>query len=89
MRIEVDSDSDFAPGAYVPEVKPKKKARNSSAGPSSRKRRRIDIGTTSKEKSDLNTPYEIKHTDHRSSTGRRVTTGTSEPNPLLKYFGAH
>ena len=49
MRIEVDSDSDFAPGAYVPEVKPKKKARNSSAGPSSRKRRRIDIGTTIKE----------------------------------------
>ena len=41
-----------------------------------------------KEKSDLKTPCEIKYTDHRLSTGYRVTTGTSEPNPLLKYFGA-
>lgn len=35
--IEVDSDSDFAPGAYVPEVSPKKKAaRGETAGPSTR-----------------------------------------------------
>jgi hypothetical protein len=33
--IEVDSDSDFAPGAYVPEVSPKKRAaRGPAAGPS-------------------------------------------------------
>ncbi|KIM41907.1 hypothetical protein M413DRAFT_445116 [Hebeloma cylindrosporum] len=71
--IEVDSDSDFAPGAYVPEVKPKKKARNSTAGPSSRKRRRVDDdGATSKES--------------KSRKRSRVTARTSEPNPLLKYF---
>jgi hypothetical protein len=35
--IEVDSDSDFAPGAYVPEVSAKKRAaRGAAAGPSTR-----------------------------------------------------
>jgi len=66
MQIEVDSDSDFAPGAYVPEVKPKKKARNSSAGPSTRKRRRIDSGTTINE-SKSKKSRTSKH-DSRSST---------------------
>ncbi|KAF8968710.1 hypothetical protein BDZ97DRAFT_325051 [Flammula alnicola] len=70
--IEVDSDSDFAPGAYVPEVKPKKKARTSLAGPS-RKKRKLDASE--------------KKSAHSKGTKKRYgAEGSDSSNALLQYF---
>ncbi|KAF8797693.1 hypothetical protein BYT27DRAFT_7228846 [Phlegmacium glaucopus] len=70
--LEVDSDSDFAPGVFVPEpTKKKKKARTSPAGPA-KKKRRLDVLEKSPkpEKRDRNSRSE----------------GSTQHNPLREYF---
>ncbi|KAF5375367.1 hypothetical protein D9615_008005 [Tricholomella constricta] len=75
--LEVDSDSDFAPGAYVPEPAKKRKRGSTIASTSSgvrpQRKRRNDVlgaGTSSPK---------AKRVPRRSAE-------LQEPNPLLKYF---
>ncbi|KAF8154005.1 P-loop containing nucleoside triphosphate hydrolase protein [Crassisporium funariophilum] len=70
--IEVDSDSDFAPGTFVPETKPKKKSKKPLAGPS-RKKRRLETFETS--------------TGTAKGNKQSRSRETPESNPLLAYFG--
>ncbi|CAA7262618.1 unnamed protein product [Cyclocybe aegerita] len=71
--IELDSDSDFNPGTYIPEPKKKKqKTKTTVAGPS-RKRRRADA---------------LEDPGSSPKRRKRVrSVGITDPNPLQKYFG--
>ncbi|KAI0668888.1 hypothetical protein C8Q78DRAFT_214764 [Trametes maxima] len=85
VPLEEDSDSDFNPGAYVPEEKKRRRSRKNSRGvddsessdsqrPPSKKRRRdtlAKIGTKSS----------------RSITTRKPPPVPLRPNLLLQYFG--
>ncbi|KAG6830528.1 hypothetical protein H0H92_000200 [Tricholoma furcatifolium] len=73
ITLEIDSDSDFNPGAYIPE-QPKKRKRDSTraSGDRQKGKRRRDEGGPSANR-DL--PLEGK---------RRIQS--HEPNPLLEYF---
>lgn len=70
--LEVDSDSDFTPGAFVPEpTKKKKKVRTSSAGPAQKKRR-------------LDALEKSPRPDKRSRNSH--SGGSTQHNPLRRYF---
>ncbi|KAF8064179.1 RAD26-like SNF2 family DNA-dependent ATPase [Lyophyllum atratum] len=70
--LDPDSDSDFAPGAYIPEPTKKRKRASAVASTSSGVRergKRLDVGRPSKRKRGQGRPGEL-----------------NEPNPLLQYF---
>ncbi|KAF9463308.1 hypothetical protein BDZ94DRAFT_618865 [Collybia nuda] len=74
--LEVDSDSDFAPGAFIPEPKVKRKrgAASTSTGARIRGKRRSDILETS------------IYASSRSEKKRLRSLEAHKPNPLLEFF---
>ena len=90
----MDSDSDFAPGAFVPEPtkKKKKKVRTSSAGPA-QKKRRLDVLEKSPRPDKRSRCASSNFKYHYSSQMTICSLldsrsgGSIQHNPLLRYFG--